>query len=1078
MKVLPIFLYNEYRPKTFLQYKTNKSAGKNTIQFNNIKQYHTLPSQIHISFGKRTEDELSFEQKSISQLINEGYEVAKIKNNKITNRSKYIIITDKDSLIALANSPKAWDKDIVMSSDIDMKDEKIDGLGSIQNLFTGSFDGNGYKITNLEIKTPLNNNVGFIKICDKANIKNLTLENVRTEGKRNVGCVAGIAENGTRISNVHVKGSLAGETYVGGIAGSIKDSVINGCSFDGRIEPLSKIVSEKEDNEYLQNEYIPEQISYLGGITGIAIYSEINAAKSLANITGDSIIGGLSGLLRFCRVRDCYSNPILLGENKIGTAAGIIQDSEVRHSYLNNSNYNLGICIDSYFIDCLYNISALNENIYKSWNKEVWNISDKKMPRLKHDVRKTPPVEIFIQDVQNDVLNNNIYIPYINYNTPKTLNVVLPDMEKPKHSDKNKELLEEINRCKSHKRLARLFAYWTNGFRYGFNPNDKEHDEILLALVRNPHFELSKRYESGSGAGEAVFCTPLYVLSRLNKGYIFREALEREDIDPFVQNGYDRTTDIFSALYNRPITTNMFLLFNSENPTVKKYIQERLANLPQKKSEDFLTNLLCRNSKEIIKYNPVYNTVDIPMEFLPENMAMKEIHFEANSKFNTLSDILNSPSIPINYTDSNGNTIAHVISDISGLRQIEYFKMFISRGGKLDNKNSDGKTPLQLAMEKQKHDLYTEIALGKPADLTRTDSEGNNVLMLNVKYNMTNTSTFNIDNLHKKGFSVNTTDSNGSTPLMEAIKNNDIYKINYLLSNGAAVDICDNNGQTALHHAFIQRNVNVIKWLLDQYAYPCIKDALGYMPKDYWPDCQKELLECGIDIDAIEKQYELSIKASELDSELAKELTSTCHGPWDEPYYEELIEHVSFLKTDRDLSQTYFNMHNKGCPIYENTLRQLAEFLIQTNSPYALEVVTRLYKDGYLNINEPGKSNQTLLTTTLKSYYEAENIVEKLNNMKLIKFLLDNNANIDISDKNGQTSLHHCIFTKNIIIFSELLGKHPNINATDALGKSPLFYLGDDVMNPMRIVFEKYAEKRKISLPEKFTNGLKYVKKI
>ena len=930
----------------------------------------------------------------------------------------------------------------------------------------------------MNIKTPLGNNAGLFSICNNAKIKNLTLDNATVEGQKNVGILAGNVNNETEIKNIHITGSVKGEDCVGGIVGNLSDSSVSGCSFDGEIQPLNKISVTDEDNDFFQNVYEPLNIAHMGGIAGIALFSDIKASEVTAKIAGNSYLGGVAGFLRASQVSDCYINPTISGKDRLGAVAGLIQQSIIKDSYINTELYPVGKLENSDIQDCLLNVKGINENVYRNWDKEIWNIDKSKMPRLKYNIQKSSPLEIFLQDIRYDVLNQNIHIQNIHCSAPETVDIQLPDMEKPLHYDKNNEVLDEIRKSKDSKHLARLFSFWTDGYRWDFNPADKEHDEILLEIVKNPYFQLSERYESGSGAGEAIFCTPLYVLSRLNKGYVFREALKREDINPYVKSGSGRKTDIFKALYYYPVPTNMLLLFDSKNPIVKKYVQQCLQELPAGKSQDFITEILCKEPIGTIKYDEKNNNLNIPIRLLPDFKAMEDIHIEGDSKFDNIYDVMKSPDIPIDYKDSRGNTIAHILPELYDIEQIQYLHEFYSRGGRFNTRNKDGKTPLQIAMEKQAHNLYTEIALKKPDDAQRVDIDGNNVIMLNTKYNSTQKSLQNIDRLHKMGFSINVSDSANSSALIEAIKNNDIYKVNYLLSNGTAVDVCDENGQTPLHHAFIQRNTQIIKWLLDQYAYPCVRDSLGNMPKDYWKDCQAELLKSGIDIEAIEKEYELSFQSSGLDSEILKNTSNRSRQPLNDPYYEDLFSKFPFLKDTNNIKDVFYNLHYGIDYRFSDNriLKKLSEYLIQTYNPYALEVISELYKSDLLDINKPGILNQTLLTTAIKSYNEAENIVDKICSMKFVKFLLDKNANIDIADDNMQTSLHHCVFTNNLILFSEFLGKHPNINATDILGKNPPYYLGEDFRNPMRIIFEKYAEKRKIALPEAMKTGVNIFK--
>ena len=104
MKIHPIFLYSPHSNNVSLH--NNKSDSITKIVPNTYSsKYYSIPPQINISFGKNTENVKDDTQKTISELINDGYEVPKIYNDKIINHGRYILITSKEDFIALANSP-------------------------------------------------------------------------------------------------------------------------------------------------------------------------------------------------------------------------------------------------------------------------------------------------------------------------------------------------------------------------------------------------------------------------------------------------------------------------------------------------------------------------------------------------------------------------------------------------------------------------------------------------------------------------------------------------------------------------------------------------------------------------------------------------------------------------------------------------------------------------------------------------------------------------------------------------------------------------------------------------------------
>jgi hypothetical protein len=90
------------------------------------------------------------------------------------------------------------------------------GWPPVGNVYTGTFDGAGFIISNLMINRPLEDNVGlFAKVTGE--IRNLGLLNFSVIGKDNVGCLTGV--NSTFITNCYSTGSVTGNNNVGGLVG-------------------------------------------------------------------------------------------------------------------------------------------------------------------------------------------------------------------------------------------------------------------------------------------------------------------------------------------------------------------------------------------------------------------------------------------------------------------------------------------------------------------------------------------------------------------------------------------------------------------------------------------------------------------------------------------------------------------------------------------------------------------------------------------------------------------------------------------------------------------------------------------
>ena len=1009
---------------------------------------------------------------NVSKLQSLGYEVAKIEGGKIVNKGKNVILRNVQDLIALSKTDTAWDKNFVLASDIDLKNEQFDGIGNLKKYFSGEFNGNGHIIKNLHIDKSNLNKVGFFRTCDNARVKNLIFENAFVNGKNEVGGVVGTSENDTVIENVKYFGDVVGKNVAGGLVGYSKNTVFNNIIIDGNVTNVSKNQNEEEDSIFTSSfsKNSASDNMFFGGVVGIAESSGINAANVKAKISTTGIAGGVVGSADWVDVTNSVFNGDIKNAKQVGSLAAVAQNSVFSKSYSLNKTPLVGSNKYSDIKDCFSDIEFINKDIYLNWDKSIWNIAPKKLPRLKSELLNSSCENIFLEDVNNDIALNNIKIG-LNYAAPKNIKLKLSDMEPPKHYPENEKIIKEIENCTSPRKLASMFAYWTDSFRYDFNPEDKKHDEILLALVKNKHFNMNKKWNSNTALvyAEAILwsieaatmCTPLYVLSCLNKGYIFNEALKRDDVNPFVCSGMDDDLTVFDGLFRDPIATNTFLLFNSKNPNIKAYTEFIKSKYLGLKCKDRLTNLLCKYPFKEFGYDESTNEISIPAYMLEELNDVTDINIEGKKEYPALWDIANSPDIPANYVDSLGNNILHLVAGRKNFdfEELTMYNLAINNGANINLKNNQEKTPFKIALENKNDALGLLMLQQNVNDKFAADNDGNNILLVNVKYNNTSQAPLILDNIHKLGFSVNTRNKYDSTPLIEAVKQQKLKQINYLLTNGAAVDLCDENGQTALHHAFINHDVNSIKMLMDNLCCLEVKDKMGCTPKDYWPECNEDDNFKKLNFDAAVITHRFSgIDDVESQSLNMTEINNTVKEFFDTSSFDVNELKGRGAKLEKSLIRLFcYLSHNT--PDFEET-QDLLQQLVQTNNPYAKECLIKLFKTQSIDINKQNSNGETPLILALKSYQEARTNKEKLANMQIVKCLLDFGANVDIADNNQQTALHQAVFSNNIILLNEVLRKHPNINYTDINGYNPIQYLSDDNEDPMCKVYNIYAQKR------------------
>jgi len=166
--------------------------------------------------------------------------------------------------------------------------------------FTGSFDGNGYTISDLYINRPENEDVGLFGYIFGAHLDNIILEDVWVSGEHNTGGVVGYSSNST-ISNVTGGGIVSGFHDTGLLVGKMTDSNMNGCHVSGWVSGSLRtggLTGRIDSNSSIIDSYSGAHVYAgveTGGLVGLN-KGDIFSTFATGDITsGDSGIGGLVG---------------------------------------------------------------------------------------------------------------------------------------------------------------------------------------------------------------------------------------------------------------------------------------------------------------------------------------------------------------------------------------------------------------------------------------------------------------------------------------------------------------------------------------------------------------------------------------------------------------------------------------------------------------------------------------------------------------------------------------------------------------------------------------------------------------
>lgn len=208
-------------------------------------------------------------------------------------------------------------------------------IGTSFSNFRGSYDGNGYQITNLTIINPGSDNVGlFGYIGDSGAISNLQIlaASIQASDRSNVGVLAGYARG--EINGCSASGSVAGYNRTGGLLGrafnEVRDSSFSGTVVgNGSVGGLIGIADIGADSFisycYAVGTVIGTGSNYAGGLIGQAYTnSGIKYCFADVNVTGVSTVGGLiSSTYDDCTVLGCYAKGDVTGSgSNVGGLVG------------------------------------------------------------------------------------------------------------------------------------------------------------------------------------------------------------------------------------------------------------------------------------------------------------------------------------------------------------------------------------------------------------------------------------------------------------------------------------------------------------------------------------------------------------------------------------------------------------------------------------------------------------------------------------------------------------------------------------------------------------------------------------
>jgi hypothetical protein len=246
--------------------------------------------------------------------IRDWYDLDAIRNNL---GDRYILMNNLDSTTAgytelaseTANQGRGWEP-----------------IGTSDDQFTGSFNGQGYEIKDLFIDRPDENHAGlFGEVGQEGVTKDIGVVNVTVIGDCYVGSLVGHSD-GT-VSNSYSTGSVSGKEHVGGLMGH-NGGIVNNSHAIGSVTGDSRVGGLVGWNQAtLSNSYSSGSVTgnwSVGGLVGDNWYYEgtVSNSYSTGSVSGSTRVGGLVGVNSYGSVTHSYSTGSVTGSSQVGGLVG------------------------------------------------------------------------------------------------------------------------------------------------------------------------------------------------------------------------------------------------------------------------------------------------------------------------------------------------------------------------------------------------------------------------------------------------------------------------------------------------------------------------------------------------------------------------------------------------------------------------------------------------------------------------------------------------------------------------------------------------------------------------------------
>jgi hypothetical protein len=274
----------------------------------------------------------TFDTYSFVNFIFHEYNLTKFAGGSGTENDPYIIETPEH----LNNIRDYFWSHFLQHDDIDLgifpwnASEGWLPIGDDYKRFSGSYDGNGFTVSNLTINRPEENWIGLFGYAHGADLRNIIVKQVDVVGGSFVGGLVGKTEQSS-ISDSYAHGIVSGNWTVGGLVGeNTEKSAINNSHANVSVLCNGRngggLIGSHVSGSIISNSCATGGVSgggSLGGLVGDHHNSSTINSFATGNISGSDLLGGLVGNhAGGSSIENSYATGCVKGWNEIGGLVG------------------------------------------------------------------------------------------------------------------------------------------------------------------------------------------------------------------------------------------------------------------------------------------------------------------------------------------------------------------------------------------------------------------------------------------------------------------------------------------------------------------------------------------------------------------------------------------------------------------------------------------------------------------------------------------------------------------------------------------------------------------------------------